>query len=359
VIENNNNMIKNSFTTKVLVMGFTAPYGKALSYAEAFKNLGCEVGVLNIEDYYTPKLINRVLNKFVKLNRYYGIKKLNNAILEKTTNFRPNFVFFIKPIYIKLDTVRLIQNKGIKALSWYPDDMFNPKSASSHFYKSIPLYDCHFTTKSFNVSELLNNGAKKAIFLPHAVNTLVHHPVEVNEKEKHELGADVVFAGTGYEDDRAEHLEKLCRLGHDIKVYGNQWEKRGLCKCLRKKGYIMNKPVYHEDFCRVMSSSKIALAFLSKFNRDLQTSRTYEIPACGIFMLHERSTEAMELYKEGVEAEFFGSFEELREKIDYYLAHDEERREMTDAGYKRATTPEFSYRDRARKVLQVYSEISK
>ena len=107
-----------------------------------------------------------------------------------------------------------------------------------------------------------------------------------------------------------------------------------------------------------MSASKIALGLLAKVIPERHTARMFEIPACGAFMLHERTEEAMSFFEEGKEAEFFGSFEELVEKIKYYLAHDAERKRIAEEGRKKAASEAFSYRSRAREILNVYEEIN-
>src|SRR6202035_1081868 len=98
---------------------------------------------------------------------------------------------------------------------------------------------------------------------------------------------------------------------------------------------VEGRPIYDDDYARAISASAVNLTFLRKNNRDLQTTRSIEIPAIGGFMLAERTDEHRELFEEGMEAEFFGSDAELIEKCRYYLARPEERRRIADAGRRR------------------------
>ena len=52
-------------------------------------------------------------------------------------------------------------------------------------------------------------------------------------------------------------------------------------------------------------------------------------------MLHERNPDVLELFEEGKEIECYATVEELVEKIDYYLAHPEERKAIAEAGHRR------------------------
>ena len=66
-------------------------------------------------------------------------------------------------------------------------------------------------------------------------------------------------------------------------------------------------------------------------------------------MLHVDNHEVRQLFTPGEEIDVFRDAEELCEKIDYYLAHDEVRREMVEKAYKRCV-PAYSYDERARVI---------
>ena len=344
----------------ILLVGDAVFYGRLASYKKAFEKLGHRVKVLDVRSFYRIGFLNKALNRFLPKSKppiYFGTKRLNAEIVKETEKINPDFILFFKPIFIKPGTLYKIKSGGIKIFSWYPDDIFYLKNSSRDFYNTIPVYDCHFSTKSFNVAELLRSGAQKAVFLPHAVDASCHHPLKVSPEEKKKIGSDIVFVGTYADDKRVEYLEKLCNDGYDIKIYGNGWDNIPRNFCLKRNNCVRFKAFFCSDLSRVFNASKIALAFLRKHNRDLQTSRTYEIPACGAFMLHERTDEATNLFKEGKEADFFGTYEEMKNKIDFYLSHSEERNNIARAGYERAVLYDYSYQNRAQNILDIYFKL--
>jgi spore maturation protein CgeB len=87
------------------------------------------------------------------------------------------------------------------------------------------------------------------------------------------------------------------------------------------------------------------------------TTRSFEIPACGAFMLAERTKEHLELFKEEKEAEFFFSRKELVEKVHYYLEHPQKRKDIAAAGRKRCVNSGYSFQDRLKDILEKVQEI--
>jgi spore maturation protein CgeB len=97
-----------------------------------------------------------------------------------------------------------------------------------------------------------------------------------------------------------------------------------------------------DDFARACSAFKINLAFLRKLNRDQQTTRSVEIPACGGFMLAERTPEHLRMFAEGEEAEFFSSVEELAAKCRRYIDDSAARESIARRGHERCIRDDYS-----------------
>jgi spore maturation protein CgeB len=176
----------------------------------------------------------------------------------------------------------------------------------------------------------------------------------LSEEERKKWGADVGFVGT-FEEDRAEKMLFLAENGIKVRIWGNGW-KRWIGK--HPNLLVEGRPVYGLDYIKVLNATKINLCFLRKANRDLQTDRTMEIPACGAFMLAERTEEHLRLFEEGKEAEFFDvdNPKELLEKVKYYLTHEEERKKIAKAGRERCLKSGYSHHDRLKYMMEVLSE---
>ena len=70
--------------------------------------------------------------------------------------------------------------------------------------------------------------------------------------------------------------------------------------------------------------------------------RVLDIMACGGFVLTNWQPEIEEYFADGEEIVMFRSLEECMSKIDYYLTHEEERKQIARNGQKKVREA-FSY----------------
>lgn len=166
---------------------------------------------------------------------------------------------------------------------------------------------------------------------------------------KEYFSSDVTFIGH-WEPERERLLNEIRAVDCTLAVWGPHWHK-AVAQSDYLRAAFRGGTLCGPDYARGWSGAKIGLCFLSKLAPDQTTSRSVEIPACGTFMLGERTDEHRELFEEGTEAEFFGSAEEMLEKIRYYLKHDEKRKRIAAAGRERCLKSDYSYAGRLKEVL--------
>lgn len=286
------------------------------------------LGPIDFGDYLNNKIISF-------LNR---INDIDMVWIDKGLTVYPTTLLFIKKNYPK-----------IKIIGYSPDYMLNKRNQSKYFLNGLKYYDFYFTTKSYSVKELKYLGASKVYFISNGFSNEFHFAIEVSDEDKIRYGGDVGFIGN-YELDRALKILYLANNGIKVRIFGSNWHK---WKVNNKNIVIENKFLNGLDYTKSIRSFKINLAFLSKQNRDLQTTRSVEIPACKGFMLAERTIEHLDLFKEKKEAEFFDSNEELLYKTRYYLSHEEERLKIADNGYMRCILSGYSNDERIKTIFDI------
>ena len=226
---------------------------------------------------------------------------------------------------------------------------------SKQIKDTIPLYDYYIMNRKKNKEELIKLGCKHPIIVPMSYEGTFHYPRKLSDNEIKDLGGDIGFIGT-YEKERAQSILYLVDHGIPVRVWGNGWEHlKNYSPLLTIEG----KGLFNENFCKAIAAFKINLGFLRKKSRDLHTTRSTEIPACGGFLLAERTSEHQSMFEEGKEAEFFSSNEELLEKCIYYLSHEEKRKLIVTAGLKRCQTSGYSNAETLRSILNYINDNSK
>jgi spore maturation protein CgeB len=286
----------------------------------------------------------------VRLPDSSGSNKEIKQLIKNSINDPYQIVWIDKGITINAETLRYIKQVSpkTKIISYSPDNMALKHNQSLNFLKAFPYYDVHFTTKSYIIDEMKRLGAREVIFTNKLYEPTFHYPRELTADDLQRLGGDVGFIGA-WEEDRCKSLVYLANNGIRVKVYGDgKWNSYRHIPNLE-----IQSGIFSDDYPKALQAFKISICFLRKLNYDLQTSRTMEIPACGGFMLAERTDEHLALFIEGKEADFFSSDEELLEKCRYYLAHEGKRLQIAAAGTLRCKTSGYSNEESIRKMLKI------
>lgn len=337
---------------RVVFVGETMPGSRTPQRVRALRALGHAVDMIStnrpertFED--RPTLSERLRHR---LRRPYDEAGSNAALLAAARQ-GCDLIWIENARILKPQTLAAAKRLAPQApLVWYSeDDMMNPRLGSVWIDRSLPLFDLWVTTKSFNArpEEMPARGVRRVLFTDNSYDPEIHRPLEVTADMRAQFGADISFVGT-YEAPRAASLLYLARAGFQVRVWGNGWARLAAKDpALRIEG----RPVYDDDYARTINASRINLAFLRKANRDLQTCRTVEIPACGGFMLHERSPEAERLFATDREAAYFGSDDDLASACRRWLADEAGRRQVAEAGWRRAQDG-HTHADRMRAILR-------
>jgi len=342
---------------RILFIGENWYGSNARSCAEGLRRLGYQVFDVDLGTFF-PQFRMFSSRLVARLLRFRLVDEFNRHILSEVDKFRPDIVIAMKGRAIRASTLQSIRNKGIALYNYFPDT-----SAFTHgkmLQQSLAEYDCIFHTKPFWYADATKHLALRAgYFLPHGYNPDLHHPVELDVRDISDYGCDVSFIATHsrYKEKLLDELISL-RPDLDLCIWGNGWTDR--CESIKLRRCIKGFALIGQRFVRAIQAARINLGIMhgpreGASSGDLTTSRTYQIPASGGFMLHQRNPEVLDLYREVEEIACFESVEELAGKIDYYLAHPAEREKVARAGHLRCV-PAYSYDNRMARILRWHFE---
>jgi hypothetical protein len=346
---------------RVLYVGPDYHGSNGTCWRDAWSELGMTVRTVDAERLlpWPSTVRERVAAKISPRPPAARVERLNRAIVAALADFRPQLTYVVQGRYVTAETAQAARQHGPVVL-YCNDDMGNAANRTYTTGELIRAVDCITTTKSFNAGELAREGARRVVYLPNAFDPKVHFPAKVAPEDGAVFGGDVVFIGT-FRAERADELARVAdALGEArLNVWGGGWHKmRRPTYWGRRRSWvrlgrsIRGRELWGEDMGKALQANKIALGLLNHANRDLHTSRSFEIPACGGFMLAERTVEHREYFAEDREAVYFDTVDEMMDKVRFYLRHDAARARIAAAGYRRCLESGYRYVDRARELLR-------
>ncbi len=323
---------------KILVVGDGHSAIHEVAVVDAFKKLGHQVEAFYWQNYFNSqnsveRLWQRIQNKFL-----IGptLNEVNTGLLNTAEKFNPKLIFIYRGTHIYPETITAIKQKlpDCVVYGYNNDDPFadgHPTWLWRHFVKSLPKYDMVFAFRKHNIAEYFVYGAQKVELLMHWFIPEVHKQKTQDKLNKKIY--DVVFVGHYENDDRVNYLKKIAESKYMFGLFGPDWSLSPKYDWLNEYQPVL--PVRGDLYRETICSSNIALCFFSKLNRDTYTTRCFEIPAMGVFMLSQHSEDLEGLFEDGVDAVFFRNPDDMMEKIDYYTRNNKLREQIAVSGMNR------------------------
>jgi spore maturation protein CgeB len=259
-----------------------------------------------------------------------------------------DLVWIDKGRWIYPATLHAIREQTQGRLLHYTADAQFHDNRSRHFQKCVSIYDWVVTTKPFELEIYKNCGARQILFALQGFDPrFISYKREPQEAAIWE--SDVCFVGH-YQPHYAARLRAASEVAGCLRVWGPRWPQY-VNNNEWARPYVCSNGVWGKDYLRALANTKIALGLLGKHIPDTTTTRSFEIPAMGIFLLAERTGDHLDLFEEGKEAEFFANDEELKDKIRFYLANGVARKRIAAAGRERCLHSGYSSTEQLTKIL--------
>lgn len=232
-----------------------------------------------------------------------------------------------------------LKKNNIPSMTYHLDLWFGLKRQKD--LKSYPVYKYidHFFTVDKKMADWFNQETKvKGHYLPAGVYDQECYYKDYTKKH------DVIFVGSKQYHAEWEYRPKL--IGWLETTYKNRFAHYGSGGIKHVRGSSLNK---------LYSSTKVVVGDSLCINFDYPhywSDRVYETLGRGGFLIHP--------YIKGMEEEFtdkehlvfyeYGNFEQLKELIDYYLEHAEEREKIRKAGHEHVKN-NYTYKHRWEQIL--------
>ncbi len=261
--------------------------------------------------------------------------RLNRELMELAEREKPDLFWADKVLLLEPATLRRMRAQGIATVSYMIDNAFGPRRDPGwrRYLRCIPEFDLHVTQRASSVEEYRRRGARDAMTVLLGYEPTMHFPPPPEWGDA-QRDREVSFIGMPY-DDRARTLTAVSAAGLPVTISGSAraWKRRlGAAAFARM---FREGELWGEEYREGIWRSKINLSFLTHSNLDEVAHKSFEIAACGGFLLAERSAGHARLFAEDAEAVFFSDVEELIGKVRRYLPDEALRTRIAGAGRAR------------------------
>lgn len=200
------------------------------------------------------------------------------------------------------------------------------------------VYGTHFDENTIMTDKFKEWDAKRAHRFPLGVRDDQYDP-DLTEQDilTKERDIDIVFVGTPWPKERKliaikERIPQMQMYGQRymrtfVKYFLQSHDLRAL-KMLFVKELEADKLVPLYQRCKIGINVHMVC--------EVGNMRTYQLPANGVLEICDFTEGVKQVFEVGEEILAYDDVEELAALVNYYLAHDDERKKIAAAGFRRA-----------------------
>jgi spore maturation protein CgeB len=285
-------------------------------------------------------------------------KNSTDKIFEMTKEIGPDFILHTKD---ELSAEMFHELRQLtKVIMWYPDPVI-----PEWLIPYVKACDFFLTMSEGLIPEFRKYNPNVS-WLTQAFEPSGFEIKGISAEDEEYYSADVTFVGNlgskGQYLARRDALEKVIDAGFKLRWWGPRIPRKistiplHLGKLGRAYG---GRFVWGEEYAKIARLSKIFLAFDSMPHvRKSMSARMYTAVGCGAFYLCRHVDGIEEVLELGQEIATFHSDEEMLDRIQYYLSHNDLRMKIAKAGQKRVLR-DHTYEVRTRQMLGIIKDVLK
>ncbi len=304
--------------------------------------------------------------------REVGRDEMNRRLIYRVEDSRPDLLFcFLFTDELKPETIGYITRKtSTKTFNWFGDDHWRFYAYSRRW---APLFTLVSTTDGLAYKNYQAAGISNVIKTQWGVNQHLYKP---QDKSRDQGQYNITFYGQKY-GNRGSYINSLKKNDLPARGIGRGWGGSGadvqemldiysFSKInlnftetyyygLKKKINLIARLFIKKELGRYrLNLSQFADNWRAMVGTQRRTikARTFEVPACGGFLLTGPSDDPIdEYFVPGKEIAVFNTASDLIAQCRYFLECADERQAMAKAGFERALR-EHTYEQRFRKIFE-------
>ena len=238
-----------------------------------------------------------------------------------------------------------LREQGARLAFWTGDDPEGSAVTSKPFVRHYDHAFCggvFFDATTRVATRFLEWGARRATFIPLAAAPGKYESPGAAGEDRYyrDRDIDVIFVGAPYIQKAGRLLRLKGRFGDRMFMGGHRWNGsglglRGLAIRAAAMAYGVRMAAISDDVLRgLYRRSKVG--FNCHLSYGPSNLRLYELPMNGVLQVCDCPDGVAELYAPEHEVVTYRSTREAIDRIEYYLAHDDERIRVAAAGRRRA-----------------------